>query len=679
MPKQKKNTRPAAQGTSTFVVNRRLLFLFAAVLLMFTVLVLRLGQIQIIDAEEYASQAMELQTREFSVSSDRGLIYDANGKTVAVNQSGYTIWATPADIAAQEEEQAGYTRDLAEDLADILTDMTEDEIYEKLTSESKTVKIVKYVDDVTYRAIEELTEEDGIPAGLVSSETTRRYYPMGEFASHIIGITSDDNTGIFGIELYYDQYLNGSEGKLITSTDASGRKLVTGVEKYYPAEEGLSVVLTIDEIIQHYTEAAVKNSYYSTNPEKAMAIVMDPKTGYILGMASYPDFDLNDPKTPLVQKDIDKLDKMDDSEKVAYWSGTMWRNPMISDTYEPGSPFKLATTAMALEEGITSIGDTFVCRGTMNVDGTILSCWRSYAPHGGETLVQGVANSCNPVFMTLALRAGFDRFYKYLGLFGFGSRTGIDYPAEASGIVRSQEEAGQVELATMSYGQGISTTMVQMISALGSLGNEGKMMKPRLVSKLINSDGETVVEYEPEVIRQVVSKSTAEEMCMIMEGVVSNGTGTSAYVKGYHVGGKTGTSNKPGKGGYTDNVWSSFFAMAPMDDPVVAVLVVVDAPQTQHSGGKVAGPVVHEIMSNVLKYLNVSTDYSSRDISASGYRVTVPDVTGMTYGDAAYALQEDNLEAICCSGGSQDFVVAYQYPAAGSVLEKNDYVCLYSE
>ena len=676
----KKTQKKTAEGVSSFVINRRLLFLFASVLVLFTILVLRLGQIQIIKANEYASQAMELQTREFSVSSDRGLIYDANGKTVAVNQAGYTLWATPQDIAEQEKEHSGYTKKLAKELAGILTeaDLSEDDIYEKLTSESKTVKLVKYVDEVTYRDIEKLMEED-FPVGIVSAETTRRYYPMGEFASHIIGLTNDDNTGTFGIELYYDQYLNGSEGKLITSTDASGRKLVTGVEKYYPAEEGLSVVLTIDEMIQHYTESAVKSSYYSMNPQKAMAIVMDPKTGYILGMASYPDFNLNDPKTPVTQRDIDKLEKMTDQEKVEYWSGTMWRNPMISDTYEPGSPFKLATTAMAIEEGITSIGDTFVCRGTMNVDGTILSCWRSYAPHGGETLLQGVANSCNPVFMTLALRAGFDRFYKYLGLFGFGSRTGIDFPAEAAGIVRNQADAGKVELATMSYGQGISTTMVQMISALGSLGNDGKLMRPRLVSKLINSDGETVVEYEPEVIRQVVSKNTAHEMCLAMEGVVSNGTGTSAYVKGYHVGGKTGTSNKPGKGGYTDNVWSSFFAMAPMDDPVVAVLVVVDAPQAQHSGGKVAGPVVHDIMSNVLKYLNVATDYNSRNISPSGYRVTVPDVVGMSFNDAAYALQQDNLEPICCSGGSQDFIVAYQYPPAGSTLEKNDNVCLYSE
>lgn len=645
---------------------------------MFVVIVVRLGYVQIVKADEYAAQALELQTREFVLSSDRGAIYDKNMKTLAVNQTGYIVWATPDDIRKAEKETPGYTKKLAKTLAGILEDLTETEIYEKLTSDSKTVKLEKYIDSEVYLKLREKIDDKTISAGIVTAETTRRYYPMGEFASHVIGITNEENTGIFGIELYYDQYLNGREGQLVTSTDASGRRLVTGIERYYPAEEGLSAVLTIDEIVQHYVENALKNGYKASNCLKAMAVVYDPKTGDILAMASYPDFDLNDPRTPIADREKDAMEQMTDEEKVTYWSGTMWRNPLVSDNYEPGSPFKLITTGIALEEGLTTLDDTFVCPGTMMVDGTPLSCWRSYAPHGTETLVQGVANSCNPVFMKLAFREGYDTFYKYLDLFGFTEKTGIDFPAEANSIIKNQKSVGKVELATMSYGQGIAVSMTQMIAALSSYGNDGKMMKPRLVSKLVDEDGEVVVDNEPTVVRQVVSAKTAADIRVGMEAVVSGGTGGSCNIAGYRIGGKTGTSNKPKSGKYSNDVWSSFFAMAPIDDPRVAVLVVVDEPQGQHSGNKVAGPITSEILRGLLSYMKISKSSRPGAPSPSMNNVKVPDVTGIPASQAKDVLKESGLNAIMCSSQKQ-YAVVSQYPAAGMTSSRGESVCLYAE
>ena len=336
--------------------------------------------------------------------------------------------------------------------------------------------------------------------------------------------------------------------------------------------------MTIDEVVQHYVEASLKDVQSSTNADRVMAIAMDPKTGAVLAMANYPDFDLNDPRKPIDEEEQKALEEMTDKEKVDYWSGTMWRNPMVNDTYEPGSPFKLLTTSMALEENLTNVSDTFYCGGTVSVAGQPLNCWRYYAPHGSETLAQGVANSCNPVFISLAQRLGLSKFYQYVDRYGFDTTTGIDLPGEVSGIIQKQDEIGPVELATMSYGQGIAVTPIQLIAALCSIGNDGKMMKPRLVEKLVDSEGNTVKEYKPEVIRQVISKSTAEDVCAMMEGVVRNGTGSAAYIPGYRIGGKTGTAQKVVNGKYTAFTYSSFFAMAPMDNPEFPVLFIVDSP-----------------------------------------------------------------------------------------------------
>lgn len=673
-----KKKRKRSKKVSQFTRDKRLIIIFMIVVGMFAVIAARLGYIQIVKADEYSSMAVEGQTRETTVTSRRGSIYDINNKALAINQSGYAVWAAPDDIASAEKKKSGFTDDMASELAALFTDMTQDEIKEKLTSEKKSVQLEKYIDADTYKKLEKLIK-DGKVSGLQISSAMRRYYPVGEFASHVIGITNDNNVGVFGIEQYYDQYLNGKSGKIIRSTDASGRSITSGIEKYYPETEGLSVVLTIDEVIQHYVENAIKDVQATTNAERVMAIAMNPKTGAIYAMADYPDFNLNDPRTPISESEKKKLAAMTDEEKVAYWSGTMWRNPLVSDTYEPGSPFKLLTTSMALEEGLTSVSDTFVCPGTVYISGQPLRCWRYYAPHGTETLAQGVANSCNPVFIALSQRLGKDKFYEYLDRYGFNTTTGIDLPGETSAIIQNKNDIGNVVLATMSYGQGIAVTPIQLITAFTSIGNEGKMMKPRLVDRLVDSNGKTVKKYSPEVIRQIVSKSTADDVCRMMEGVVRNGTGSAAYIPGYRIGGKTGTAQKVVDGKYTDDVYSSFFAMAPMDDPQFAVLLIVDSPKGVHSGGKTAGPGVQAIMSDCLKYLNITPVYTDGQEANATAKVTVPDVAGMSYSKARETLDDLQLNAIACPSDTENFKVADQYPEAGAELSPGNSVCLYAK
>lgn len=666
---------------STVTSKKRLLLFFVVVVLLFIVVAVRLGQIQIIKSEEYSAKALRQQTRDVPITAKRGNIYDTNEKPLAINQSMNTIWVRPAEVAEAEKENTGFTKTMAQLLSEIFGDMTEEEVYEILTKDSSLVRLKKYVDDETAERIRELNsdKENKKTAGLQIVEAVKRYYPMGAFASHVIGSTNDDNNGMSGIELYYDQYLNGTDGRWIKNTDASGRNLTNGIEKYYAAENGYNIIMTIDEVIQHYVESALEQVVADTDADRAMAIVMEPSTGYVLAMGSYPDFDLNDPRTPLFESEQQLVANMTDEEKVNYWNA-MWRNPLINDTYEPGSPFKLITTGIALEEGLTSVDEGFYCGGELTIAGQPLKCHRWPGSHGAQTLAQGVANSCNPVFVTLAQRIGIDLFYEYLGYYGFTGTTGIDYPGEASSILQAKNSAGPVGLSTISYGQGIACTPIQLITALSSYGNEGKMMQPRLVRALTDDDGNVIESFEPTVVRQVASEQTSSEICQMMEGVVNEGGGNAAYLPGYRVGGKTGTAQKAVNGRYTDFTYSSFFAMAPMDDPQVAVLVIVDSPKGVHYGNLTAGPGVKSILSSTLKYLKIEPVYAEGESPESGAElVSVPNLVGQPYITAAETLRKLGLTALACPAGNEEFEVIDQYPKPGAQITAGNTVCLYSE
>ncbi|MFV0518521.1 MAG: penicillin-binding transpeptidase domain-containing protein [Aminipila sp.] len=661
-------------------VKKRIIIGFLLICLVTAGLSFRVGWIQIVNGDEYSKKALESQTRDVPIPAKRGVIYDRNGKELAVSAVTFSVWARPDKVAngskklSKEESIAKTTLFLSQKL-----NMDEKEVEEIITQKRALVKIAKYVE----KDIADAIRQEGLP-GIEIAEDVKRYYPLGSFAAHVLGSVTDDNNGLAGLELKYNQYLSGVAGRWIKNTDASGNGLAYGMEKYYRAEDGLNLVLTIDEVIQHYVEKALDTVQQNTMADRVMCIMMSPKTGDILAMAMTPDYDPNNPRVPTDPAQAAYVETLTDSQKLEYWNA-MWRNPMVSDTYEPGSTFKLLTTSMALEEQLTTLTETFVCRGKYSVAGTPLSCWRAYNPHGVETLVEAVGNSCNPVFATLSERLGIEKYYEYLELFGLRDKTEIDYPGEGYAILQNKDTAGPVGLATMSYGQGIAVTPIQLVTAVAAFGNDGKLMQPRFVKALTDSDGNVVEEFKTKVVRQVVSKKTAEEMRLIMESVVSEGGGGTAKVPGFRVGGKTGTANKAKNGGYSEETYSSFIGMAPMDDPQVAILLVVDNPKGVKFGSQTAAPGVKLILEDTLRYLNIQPSYTQEEeAQINSGKTVVPNVVGKNFDEAIGILGGVSLKATIspelAEGESlSGKAVVDQYPKPGEKISIGGKVFLYKE
>ncbi len=654
--------------------RKRLLGAFAFILFIMSVLCFRCGWWQIVKGEELADTAAAQQTRDSLVEAKRGVIYDRNKMELAVSGTAYSVWVRPADLktADSANKKEDLTSEVISGLSGIL-EMDDDEVRESVTADQNLIKIESGLSKETADRIRELEL-----TAVELSEDSRRFYPLGSFASHLIGSVSDDNTGLAGIEAYYNRYLTGVSGRRIQNTDVSGNGLSYGFEEYYAAEDGLGVVLTIDEVVQNYVEKAIVSCQKKTQADRVMCLVMDTETAEILAMAVTPEYDPNNPREAPTEAEQKKLDSMSDKKKVEYWN-KMWRNPLLQDTYEPGSTFKLMTTSIALEEGLTSPSETFYDNGSIDVSGETLKCW-SDVPHGKQTLEEAVGNSCNPVFVTLGLRIGKERFYNYMELFGYDSITGIDYLSEATAILQNEDTAGPVDLATMAYGQGIAVTPIQLTTAVSAIGNGGVMMKPHLVKELVDSDGKTVRTFEPEEVRQIISKQTSDEVCDIMEYVVSEGGAETAYVEGYRVGGKTGTANKPKAGGYSEDTYSSFIGMAPMNDPKVTVLVIVDSPVGIKYGSQTAAPCAQTIFKNILPYLGIETQYSDDETEKiEKNKTTVPDITGLSYKKAVSALEKAELKYKVQSGDSSgdSFKVKDQYPKAGTKVDKKSTVYIY--
>lgn len=656
--------------------KKNLIFVLGIVFFVMLLLIIRLGWIQIVRGEEYSEKALEQQTRDTPIEAERGTIYDTNGNELAVSVTCYTIWVRPTDVksADTDEESQAKIENVTKKLSEYL-DMEYDEVKELVTKEQSIVKVKKGIDKDT---ADKIREED-LP-GVEIAEDTKRDYPLGAFASHTLGTVSDDNVGLSGLELQYNTYLSGVSGRWINYTDTSGNRLSYGNERYYQAEDGYSIVTTIDQVIQHYTEKALDQVMEQTDADRVMAIVMDPKTGDILAMAQTPDYDLNNSREPANEKEKKEFDAMSESEQTTYLN-KMWRNSLISDVYEPGSTFKLITTAIALEEDIATPNSTYNCTGEIKVADRTIHCWRTGRPHGHQNLQEAVNNSCNPVFVQLTTKTGIDKFYEHLDTFGITGTTGIDFPGETTALLQDKDSAGPVGLATIGFGHGIAVTPIQLITAISSFGNDGKMMKPRLVKELRDSDGNTVRTFDTEVVRQTVSKETADEMCEIMQFVVDSGGGGSFKLDGYNVGGKTGTANKPNSsGGYSDETYSSAIAMAPMDDPQVAVLLIVDNPKGVHYGSVVAGPGMKQILSDTLRYLNVSPDEESQETSGAE-KVEIPDVTGMSASEAIGVLEGAGLSYDMDDdvASKEDFIVSKQYPSAGTEVKKGSKIYLYND
>lgn len=650
----------------SIVNKKRLVFALFFICLVFFSLIIRLGWIQIVNGEEYRMLAIRQQTRDVPITARRGAIYDRNGKELAVSVTTFTVWATPSEIKSKEV--------VAKSLADIL-ELDEEKVLSNISQNKGLVRVVKWIDKEKANAI--IKEKF---KGIQVAQDFKRFYPYSNFASHVIGHTTDDNQGLSGVELKYDKVLSGLPGRWIKNTDAAGRQLPYGVEKYYEPENGLNVVLTIDEVIQHFTEKAIENALVKTKAKRVMAIVMEPKTGDILAMSVKPDYDPNTPRIPLDELQREKYDSLDINEKQKLWN-KMWRNPMVSDTYEPGSTFKLITSASGLEEGVVEPNSPFYSPGYAIIAGQKIKCWRHYRPHGHQTFTEGVQNSCNPVFIEVGQKLGAERFYKYLDAFGFKDKTGVDLPGEGNSILQSLSRVGPVELATISFGQGISITPIQLITAVSSIGNDGKLMQPKVVKELTDDSGNVIHRYEPKFVRQVTSEKTSKELRLIMESVVSDGSGYRSYIPGYRVGGKTGTADKVIDGRYAKgSVYSSFVSLAPVNNPKVAVLLVIDEPQGVHFGSQTAAPAVQEILRDTLRYMEVEPQYNEEEKEKfQREEVVVPEVRSLKLYEASKVLSKKNLEyntePIHVESGNA--VVMDQFPKPGSKVEEKSMIILF--
>lgn len=615
--------------------RKRLVIVMVLACSLFLGLIFRIGYLQLVKGEWLSTKASEQQTREIPIEAKRGTIYDTNMKELAVSVTKYTVWCKPVEVKDAKKT--------SEELAKIL-DEKYDDIYKKVNKKNMAlVKVKRWIDDDTADKI----TKAGL-SGIWVAEDNQRYYPYGNFASYVLGHTSADSTGVAGIELKYDSVLKGTSGKLIVSTDAAGKEIPQGSEQYYEPTTGNGLVLTVDEVIQHYCEKAAQKAYEENNASKVTIIAMDPKTGDIKAMVKKPDYDPNTPTKAIYPAYEELLEECkSDNEKIKAYS-TMWRNTAVSDTYEPGSTFKLITSASGLEEGVVKQDDKFTCSGSVMVEGQKIKCWRSYRPHGAETFKQGVQNSCNPVFVEVGRRLGVAKMYDYIEAFGLDKKTGIDLPGEAGSIMYKEKDVGPVELATISFGQSISVTPIQLITAVCSIVNDGNRMEPRLVKAYTDNKGNITKEVDPVQVKQVISKETSAQMREIMESVVTDGGGKIAYLPGYRLGGKTGTAQKVINGSYAQGHYvCSFIGMAPADDPEIVVLAIVDEPTgVMQFGSTTAGPIIKEVMSNTLKYLGVEPEYTEEEKSENiKNKVSVPDVRGLTIEDATKVLEEAKLEA----------------------------------
>ena len=665
----------SVSGTS----KKNLIIVVIIIFALLLVLAFRVGWIQIVKGTEYSARAIQQQTKDQTLKAERGVIYDANGEELAVSVICYSIWVRPnqvktgkngAEIGANMAETATV---LAEN-----TNVSKDKIYRILNSQEKLVCVTRGVDRDSADRIRRSKAK-----GIEIVEDTKRSYPLGESAAHVIGSVNIDNQGLSGLELEYNTYLSGISGRRISYTDTGGRQLTTTYdeERYYKAKDGYNLVTTLDHVAQHYLEEALENATKKHKAKRALGIVMGVETGDILAMAQYPSFDLNNPMEPSDQDDLEEFKEMSDSEQSEYLSD-MWRNSLICDVYEPGSTFKLITASTALEENVTDLTEKYECNSGYKVNGKFIQCWLYPDSHGTETLREAVSNSCNPVFMKIALKIGIDTFYEYLDVFGITQKTGVDFPGETTAILQDKDSAGDIGLATIGFGQGVAVTPIQLISAVCSIGNDGKLMKPRLVKAMTDGNGEAVREFEPEVVRRTVSKKTAKNVQEIMEFVAGEGGGaTAAAVPGYRVGAKTGTANKLNeKGtGYSSDTYSSCIAMAPMDDPKIAVLIIVDSPKKGRFGSVTAAPAVNKFLSKTLPYLNISTD-AKKDKSKDEEYVEVPDLIGKKAKKAAKKLKKMDLSYdIDDAADDDEYIVIKQYPAPGTKAKKGTKVYLYRE
>lgn len=632
--------------------------------------------LQIIKGEEYRLKAEKNQLSDTVVNANRGTIYDSNMKVLAQSASAWLVYINPSKISTDEQKTL-----LVDGFVEIF-DLDRETVEKKVNRKSSGYeKIIGQIDNEQKDKLREYIsahkkQKLGTIVGI--DPDTKRYYPLGSFASTVLGFTGSEDAGRSGLELKYNDVLTGKAGRIITAKNAVAGEMPNDYETTYDAEQGKSLVLTIDEVIQYYLEQQLSQAIDETQAKYAYGIVMDVKTGAILGMSTMPDYDLNSPYTIYSNSVLEEISKMEDKTAQAQAESNalfaQWRNRVVSDSYEPGSVFKLFVAAAGLEEGAITRDSTYTCTGSIKVANYFQHCFNHKA-HGTQTIAEALPNSCNTYFITLGQKLGKETFSKYFEAFGFTEKTGVDLPSEAAPVAGKTyypvEKMGIAELSSASFGQTFQATPIQMLTAVASLGNGGKLMTPYIVDKILDEEGNIVSETEPKVKRQVISEKTSDLMCELMEQVVVWGTAKNAYVAGYHIAGKTGTSEKIGANAADQSI-ASFAGFAPANDPQIAVLIAVDEPQYYATGGSGAAPVAGRIFENILAYLNVDPQYSDEEMAKAV--VTAPNLVG---GDSATVRSKASGFTVKIVGEGK--TVISQMPSANQSMPKGGIIVVYTE
>ena len=661
--------------------TKRLFVILIIWVLIFVALLGKTAYLQFVQGEELKQKKYSQTIESTTISAKRGTIYDSTGKALAISANVNTITVNPEYLKynVKNRKDESVVNAMKEKLATEISNLFEldyNDVLSKLNSTRKVETVVSKVEGDKIEEFRAWMTSNKITSGINIDDDSKRYYPYNNLASNLIGVCGNDNQGLDGIELQYDSVLKGTEGRITTSTSVSDEAIPDSDEKYIAPQNGSDVYLTIDSNIQAIAEKYLKQAVEENKCSRGgNVIIEDPTTGEILAMATYPDFDLNSPYEPnqtMINNGYEKLSDTEKNQQIL----SMWRNRAVLDTYEPGSTFKIITASTALEENITETDKSgeFYCNGAQQVANIKIRCAHA-SGHGYQSLRQALENSCNPAFIQLGQKIGVSTLYKYIRNFGLFDKTGIDLPSEANSSFWAEKDVGTVELATMSFGQRFTITPMQLVKAASAIANDGVMVTPHVVGKIKNNDTGYTKTIETNVERQVISKDTSEKMKDMMKDVVEKGGGSYAKVEGYTIGGKTGTS-EPNPNHPENGYVASFLAIAPLENTKLVILLTLYGPQgNSHYGGQIAAPVVSQILTEVLSYMNIPSNNSEETVSNN--KVTVPNFTNKTISEAKTIIEENGLKVK--TKGNSDEIVTDQMPKNGSTVTKGGIVELYTK
>lgn len=659
---------------------RMIIALTGMVVLGFCVVLHSLFKLQIVQGVDLQEKALNQQMQSTRIGAERGEIRDCNGKILAKSATVSSVCVSPLQAATLAEEKQ---KALVDGLAEIL-ELDKEFITKKMKRTQSQYEVLKTkVERPDADAVTEFAHEIGVGNAIFLEEDTRRYYPYGNFAATVLGFTNKDNVGAYGLESYYNKTLAGTPGRVVSLKNSRGVTMPMQYEQAYDPKNGNTLVLTIDEQIQHYVEKNLETAVKEHRVGKrAVAIVMDVKTGQVLAMSTKPDFDPNDPYSifdPEVKKTLDSMDSVEqeDSKKKAMGQAQFdqWRNKAISDPYEPGSVFKIITSAGALEYGTDTVNSSFYCPGYIVVNGRTQHCWvwaSRHEGHGVQNFTKALTNSCNPAFITIGQHLGVHNFSENFANFGLTEGTDIDLPGEATSIYYKEKDMGLSELSSALFGQTFKITSIQLVTACSAAVNGGKLMQPYIVKQILDPEENVVANIDPVVKRQVISEETSKSLSLMLEQVVANGSGRKAQIPGYRVGGKTGTSEKIGES--SKNILS-FFGFAPVEDPRIGCLVMLDEPDLYNAyGSTIAAPIVGAILADTLPYLGIEPQYTKEELDKTTTKMIY--VTNMDIHEAEADVRIAGLKFRTVGNGTK---VLRQIPGAGELIPEGGTVVLYTE